>query len=50
MSSYERFQRWLAPDPGGLWLVATVVGVRTECRDATTLLLELPEAVDFVAG
>jgi len=50
MSSMEISQRWLAPDPGGLWLVATVVGVRTECRDATTLLLELPEAVDFVAG
>jgi ferredoxin-NADP reductase len=30
--------------------VATVVGVRVECRDATTLLLELPEPVDFVAG
>jgi len=50
MSSYELSQRWLAADPGGLWLVATVVGVRTECRDAATLLLELPEAVDFVAG
>ncbi|HUV57589.1 MAG TPA: FAD-binding oxidoreductase [Acidimicrobiales bacterium] len=27
-----------------------VVGVRAECRDATALLLELPEPVDFVAG
>ena len=50
MSSYELSQRWLAPGPGGLWLVATVVGVRAECRNATTLLLELPEPVDFVAG
>jgi ferredoxin-NADP reductase len=50
MSSNEFAQRWLAPDPGRLWLVATVIGVRTECRDATTLLLELPEPVDFVAG
>jgi ferredoxin-NADP reductase len=50
MSSNELSQRWLAPDPGGVWLVATVVGVRAECRDATTLLLELPEPVDFVAG
>jgi ferredoxin-NADP reductase len=50
MSSYEFPQRWLTPDPGALWLVATVVGVRSECRDATTLLLELPEPVDFVAG
>jgi ferredoxin-NADP reductase len=50
MSSSDLSQRWLAPDPGGLWLVATVVGVRVECRDATTLLLELPEPVDFVAG
>jgi len=50
MSSNEFPQRWLAPDPGGLWLVATVVGVRADGRDATTLLLELPEPVDFVAG
>jgi len=50
MSSSDLSQRWLTPDPGRLWLVATVVEVRTECRDATTLLLELPEPVDFVAG
>jgi len=48
MSSSELSQRWLASVPVGLWLVATVVGVRAECRDATTLLLELPEPVDFV--
>ncbi|GEM_PF-1102742 len=50
MSSNEFFQRWLAPDRGRLWLVATVVGVRSECSDATTLFLELPEPADFVAG
>jgi ferredoxin-NADP reductase len=50
MSSNEFFQRWPAPDRGRLWLVATVVGVRSECSNAKTPLLELPEPVDFVAG
>ena len=50
MSSNEFFQRWLAPDRGRLRLVATVIGVRSECSDATTLLLELPKPADCVAG
>ena len=50
MSSNEFFQRWPAPDRGRLWLVATVVRVRSECSNVKTPLLELPEPVDFVAG
>ena len=42
--------RWLAPDPGGLWEVAEVVGVEPETAEATTLRLALPETPDLLPG
>jgi hypothetical protein len=43
MRANEFAQRWLAPDRGRLWEVATVLGVRPDGSDATTLRLELAE-------
>ncbi|SRR5665213_142644 len=50
MRSYEFTQRWLAPDLGRLWEVATVLGVRLDGSDAATLRLELPRPAHFAAG
>ena len=36
MRSDEFAQRWLAPDLGRLWEVATVLGVRPDGSDAAT--------------
>ena len=43
-------QRWLAPDRGREWDVATVAEVRSDGPGAATLQLELPDPADFVAG
>jgi len=50
MRSDEFAQRWLAPDLGRLWEVATVLGVRPDGSDAATLRLELPRPAHFAAG
>ena len=50
MRSVELAQRWLAPDLGRLWMVATVLGVHRNGSDAATLRLELPEPAYFAAG
>jgi len=42
--------RWLAPDPGGLWEVADVVGVEPETVESTTLRLTLPEVPELLPG
>src|SRR5665213_4288123 len=50
MRSDELAQRWLAPDLGRLWEVATALGVRPDGSDAATLRLELPGPAHFAAG
>lgn len=50
MRSDELAQRWLAPDLGRLWEVATALGVRPDGSDAATLRLELPRPAHFAAG
>ena len=50
MRSDELAQRWLAPDLGRLWEVATVLRVRRDGSDAATLRVELPEPAHFAAG
>ena len=50
MRSDEFVQRWLAPDLGQLWEVATVLRVRLDGSDAATLRLELPRPAHFAAG
>jgi hypothetical protein len=50
MRSDEFVQRWLAPDLGRLWEVATVLRVRPDGSDAATLRLELPRPAHFAAG
>jgi hypothetical protein len=50
MRSDEFTQRWLAPDLGRLWEMATVLGIFPDGSDAATLRLELPEPAHFAAG
>ncbi len=50
MRADEFAQRWLGPDRGRIWEVATVVRVRPDGSDATTLRLELAEPAHFIAG